>query len=80
MFYYSHYFRERSRPETQLSEEVLEERILLIKSWTTYKTKQHLQNLKNIDCVVFSQQKALDELRKESEDLYQEAIQVRILF
>lgn len=33
-----------------------------------------------LDRIAFSQQRALDELRKESEDLYQEAIQVNFQF
>jgi len=63
-----------------LSEEEVESRILLQKEWTRYKTQQHLNNVQTIDSIFYSQQKALDELRAESEQLYQEAIQVIILF
>lgn len=37
-----------------------------------------LSDLQTIDRLGFCQQKALDELRKESEELYQEAIQVSV--
>lgn len=59
-----------------MSEEEAESRILLIKEWNRYKTQQHLANIQELDSILYSQQKALDELRTESEDLYQEAIQV----
>lgn len=59
-----------------ISEEEMDSRILLQKDWNRYKTKQHLANIQTIDSIFYSQQKALDELRAESEDLYQEAIQV----
>ncbi|XP_017779837.1 PREDICTED: 39S ribosomal protein L40, mitochondrial [Nicrophorus vespilloides] len=64
------------RPAVKLSEEVLEGRILLEKSWAKYRRDQHLRDLQMLDRIAFSQQHALDELRKESEELYQEAIQV----
>lgn len=55
---------------------VEEERALLSKEWTRYKRKQHLKDIQMIDRLMFAQQKALDELRQESEELYQAAIQV----
>ncbi|XP_030763429.1 39S ribosomal protein L40, mitochondrial [Sitophilus oryzae] len=65
---------ERQR-EVVLSEETLEKRILLEKKWANYKRVQLLDDLQMIDRVMFAQQRALDQLRKESEELYQEAIQ-----
>jgi len=59
-----------------LTPETLEERALLYKEWARYKKKQAVNNMQMIDRLVFSQQKALDELRQESEELYQAAIQV----
>lgn len=59
-----------------LNTTVLEERALLEKQWANYKRLQHLSDLKMIDRIQFAQQRALDELRNESEELYQEAIQV----
>ncbi|GAB1862953.1 Large ribosomal subunit protein mL40 [Camponotus japonicus] len=67
--------KKRLRQLPNLSEEEVESRILLQKEWTRYKTQQHLNNVQMIDSIFYSQQKALDELRAESEQLYQEAIQ-----
>ncbi|XP_032662966.1 39S ribosomal protein L40, mitochondrial [Odontomachus brunneus] len=67
---------QRLRHSPPLSAEEMESRILLQKKWNTYKTRQYLADVQMIDSMICSQQKALDELRKESEELYQEAIQV----
>lgn len=69
--------RQRLRPSPNHSVEVLEKRVLLEKQWAKYKFDQHLADIRMIERMFNSQQKALDELRKESEELYQEAIQVR---
>ncbi|PSN33246.1 39S ribosomal protein L40 [Blattella germanica] len=69
--------RARNLPPLTLEEE--DERILLQKEWSRYKRKQHLKDIQMIDRLIFSQQKALDELRKESEELYQAAIQINPL-
>lgn len=68
-------FRQRLR-KLPLSEEEIQSRISLQKEWTRYKTQQHFIDIQIIDSIFYSQQKALDELRAESEELYQEAIQV----
>lgn len=60
-------------------EAVIEERILLEKKWSLYKQNQHVKDIQMLDKLMFSQQKALDELRNESEELYQAAIQVPLL-
>lgn len=39
-----------------------------------------MNDYRNIDCIMSSQQKALDKLREVSEELYQEAIQVFYLY
>ena len=59
-----------------MTPETIAERALLYKEWTRYKRKQNLKDMQMIDSFVFAQQKALDELRQESEELYQAAIQV----
>lgn len=69
-------FRQRLRVIPPLSEEEVESRTLLKKEWNRYKTKQNLADTQKIDIILYSQQRALDELRAESEELYQEAIQV----
>lgn len=53
----------------------MEKRALLHKEWARYKHDERIQDLLLIDRILQSQQKALSELRKESEELYQEAIQ-----
>lgn len=68
--------RQRLRKLPPISEEEEDSRILLQKDWTKYKARQHLATVQEIDSILYSQQRALDELKAESEDLYQEAIQV----
>lgn len=48
----------------------------LQKEWSRYKHLEHLKDVQLLDRMAYSQQKALDELRKESEELYLEAIQI----
>lgn len=73
-------FRQRLRHSPLLSAEEMESKSLLQKEWNIYKTRQYLADAQIIDSMIYSQQKALDELKKESEELYQEAIQVRNQF
>ncbi|CAG9764304.1 unnamed protein product [Ceutorhynchus assimilis] len=54
---------------------LLEKRVLLEKKWANFKREQLLEDLQMIDRVIFHQQKAVHELKNESEELYQEAIQ-----
>lgn len=69
-------FRKRIRTNEPISNDKLEKRTLLLKEWAKYKHQQHLKDIQMLDRIMYSQQRALDELRKESEELYQEAIQV----
>ncbi|KAG8230971.1 hypothetical protein J437_LFUL003929 [Ladona fulva] len=66
----------RTRNLSPISPEEEERRALLFKAWARYKREQRLEEIQMIDRVIFCQQKAMDELRKESEDLYQKAIQL----
>jgi len=66
----------RKREPAVLSFEESERRALLLKDWTRYKTKQHRDEMTKVAQVRWSQQRALEELRKESEELYESAIQV----
>lgn len=70
-----YFFRQRSRNLAPLSEAELEYRIQLNNKWARYKHQQKIQDFQIIDRLMQSQQKALQELRLESEELYQEAIQ-----
>lgn len=58
-----------------LAEAELEQRVQLEKQWSRYKHEQKLEDFQIMDRLMQSQSKALEELRLESEELYQEAIQ-----
>ncbi|XP_059471169.1 large ribosomal subunit protein mL40 [Neocloeon triangulifer] len=68
--------KQRIRKRGVLSHEEMEERALLLKEWSKYKMKLKLLDIQLLDRAIMSQQKALDELRLESEELYQEAVQM----
>ncbi|XP_015587641.1 39S ribosomal protein L40, mitochondrial [Cephus cinctus] len=68
----------RLRQISPLSPEVIDERVLLQKEWAKYKLNQNLANIQKLDYIMYSQQRALDELKAVSEDLYNEAIQLDI--
>ena len=53
-----------------------ERRALLVKKWSSYKFKQNTQQLRSITAAIVSQERALQELKFESEELYQEAVKV----
>ncbi|KAM6317947.1 large ribosomal subunit protein mL40 isoform 1-T1 [Podargus strigoides] len=71
-FKYSDSNRVRSLPP--LSFEETERRVLLMKKWSSFKQKQDNAEKKAIQTLVEAQQEALQELRLESEELYQAAI------
>ncbi|XP_044145822.1 39S ribosomal protein L40, mitochondrial [Bufo gargarizans] len=64
----------RIRKPPQLSEEEQERRALLIKKWSWSKQQEHDAEQRGIACLLESQRKALEELRLESEELYNAAI------
>ncbi|XP_067614323.1 large ribosomal subunit protein mL40 [Eurosta solidaginis] len=66
----------RARKLTPLSEEEIEKRAALTKQWAKYKHEEKMADFQAIDRLLQAQNKALEELRKESEALYQEAIQI----
>lgn len=59
----------------KLTEETKEYRALLEKKWSKYMHANKLSTFHNIDRLVQAQTRALDELRLESEELYQAAVQ-----
>ncbi|XP_073819374.1 mitochondrial ribosomal protein L40 [Musca autumnalis] len=67
--------KQRKRTLPPLSEAELEKRIQLNKQWSRYKHEQKMNEYQIMDRIMQSQRKALEELRLESEELYQEAIQ-----
>lgn len=66
---------QRTRNNQKLTTDILEKRVALEKSWATYKMKQKMLDLQTIDRIYLAQEKALSELKFESEELYEEAIQ-----
>nr|XP_020449427.1 39S ribosomal protein L40, mitochondrial [Monopterus albus] len=64
--------RERSTPK--LSFEESEGRALLLKEWSRYKKKQHMAEVQAIELALKAQREALEELKLESEELYQAAL------
>jgi large subunit ribosomal protein L40 len=68
----------RTREKVVYSSEELEAQILLMKDWTRYRMKFHNMEMKACFKMKAAEQKALDKLREESEELYQQAIQVMI--
>ncbi|KAF6198325.1 hypothetical protein GE061_008073 [Apolygus lucorum] len=64
----------RSRPSPKLNREELNGRASLIKEWSLFRYRQNLNDAQMIDRIVLSQQWALDQLRAESEELYEAAV------
>lgn len=67
------------RAVPKLTFEEMEERAQLTKEWTKYKQKQNAVQMSAIRGLLAAQQKALDELRSESVELYLEALKVQIV-
>ncbi|PIK60754.1 putative 39S ribosomal protein L40, mitochondrial-like [Apostichopus japonicus] len=64
--------RKRDLPEIPPEEQ--ERRALLLKRWSKFKFAQHVTETRLIEGAIKAQEKALNELRTESEELYQQAI------
>ncbi|XP_072443226.1 large ribosomal subunit protein mL40 isoform X2 [Chiloscyllium punctatum] len=64
----------RVRDPPKLKMEESERRALLMKEWSRYKQKEHDREAEMIQSMIKAQQQALQELRLESEQLYQAAI------
>ncbi|XP_075072471.1 large ribosomal subunit protein mL40 [Mixophyes fleayi] len=64
----------RIREPVQLSGEEQERRALLIKKWAFSKQQEHEVERRSVACLLESQRKALEELRLESEELYDAAV------
>ncbi|XP_007422495.1 39S ribosomal protein L40, mitochondrial [Python bivittatus] len=65
----------RVRELTPLSPEESERRAQLLKKWSVYKYQQDKAEMDTMKTLVAAQEQALKELRLESEELYQAAIQ-----
>ncbi|XP_074525497.1 large ribosomal subunit protein mL40 [Halichoeres trimaculatus] len=64
----------RVRSPARLSFEESERRALLLKEWCRYKQKQYMAEMEAVEFALKAQSEALDELKLESEELYQAAI------
>ncbi|XP_012680960.2 39S ribosomal protein L40, mitochondrial [Clupea harengus] len=64
----------RARGEPRLVFEESERRALLLKEWSRYKHTQHQAEMAAISGALEAQRQALEELRLESEELYQAAL------
>lgn len=71
-------FSKRKRESVALTFDETERRALLHKNWSRYKLNQFVSEMSVVSRVLESQRRALQELRNESEELYQQAIQVRL--
>lgn len=69
--------RERSAP--RLSFEDSEGRALLLKEWSRYKQEQHMAEVQSVELALEAQREALEELKLESEELYQAALKPDLL-
>ena len=68
-------FTSRERPDPELSFEEEEHRALLQREWNFYKQAEQAEETRLINIAKRSQQRALEELRAESEELYQKALE-----
>ncbi|VVC32031.1 Ribosomal protein L28/L40, mitochondrial [Cinara cedri] len=66
----------RQRPAVEHTVDQLENRLSLVKQWAKHKHDEHYFNLQVINDLEYSQQRALNELREVSEELYQAAIEI----
>uniref|UniRef100_A0A1B6KI01 Large ribosomal subunit protein mL40 n=1 Tax=Graphocephala atropunctata TaxID=36148 RepID=A0A1B6KI01_9HEMI len=66
----------RQRKIAPLTSAQVDERVRLTKDWTRYRYRQAIGDISIVERLAHSQARALQELRQESEELYQEAIQV----
>uniref|UniRef100_H3B5D0 Large ribosomal subunit protein mL40 n=1 Tax=Latimeria chalumnae TaxID=7897 RepID=H3B5D0_LATCH len=64
----------RRRDLPKLGFEESERRALLMKEWARYKQKQHEEEVEAVEAMLEAQREALQELRQESEELYQAAM------
>ncbi|UJR20919.1 hypothetical protein I4U23_024028 [Adineta vaga] len=66
----------RKRSPSELTSEETTQRLMLNRDWAKHKHKQHQQEINLISRALKSQENALEQLKQESEQLYEQAIQV----
>ncbi|XP_070548419.1 large ribosomal subunit protein mL40-like isoform X2 [Ptychodera flava] len=67
--------KSRQRTQPTMAFEESERRALLQKEWSRYKYQQHLKESQMVNRVLSAQQYALEQLKKESEELYEMAVE-----
>jgi large subunit ribosomal protein L40 len=65
---------ERQRNQAALSDDEIEQRVLLTKDWSRYQMEKYKEDHRHLTELVACRRRALIELRKASETLYQKAI------
>ena len=72
--------RDRALPNlsAEQNEEKIETHAILKKAWNRYAGKRHVKEIRLVDSVLIRRQHALEELRKESNELYAEAIKPEV--
>ena len=70
-------FSVRKRSSTSLTPEETTRRLMLNRDWAKYKHKQQRQEITFISRALKSQENALEQLKLESEDLHEKALEVR---
>lgn len=76
-FEISFFFSIRKRPSTSLTSEETTRRLMLNRDWAKHKHQQHRQEITFISRALKSQENALEQLKMESQDLYEKALEVR---
>lgn len=67
---------ERQRKRAEVNENEAERRLLLAKDWSRYQMERHKEDYRNLTRLVACRRRALVELRKASETLYEKAVAV----
>lgn len=66
----------RKRPPVEITDEEKARRADILREWAEYKNNQHIAEIRMINRIMASQEKALDELKDASPELYEEALQI----
>jgi large subunit ribosomal protein L40 len=78
LFYIQIWFSIRKRPSVQLTSEETTHRLMLNRDWAKHKYRQHQQEITFLSRALQSQENALEQLKIESEELYEQALQVNL--
>jgi large subunit ribosomal protein L40 len=76
LFYIKNDFSVRKRSSIQLTSDETTHRLMLNRDWAKHKHRQHQQEMTFISRAFKSQENALEQLKIESEQLYEQALKV----